>query len=239
MKIRYLKYYIFLFLLIWMYFQNNIFAQEINPDSLLIKVKQKLELIKDYKADIDIHLDVDFIKIPDKHAKMYFKHPDKVRFTSDEFIMLPKRGIGISTRKLLVDDYLALYSGQEEINSKTHAVIKVIPKGDKSDIVLSTLWINTDNVLISKMENTTRNSGSYLIHLVYGNPEIELPTEIKIRFMVKNLEIPLKFIGKNSTVDIDELKKEGDKEGVVTIKLNYTEINQGIEGSFFEEKGEN
>ncbi len=239
MKIRYLKYYIFLFLLIWMYFQNNIFAQEINPDSLLIKVKQKLELIKDYKADIDIHLDVDFIKIPDKHAKMYFKHPDKVRFTSDEFIMLPRRGIGISTRKLLVDDYLALYSGQEEINSKTHAVIKVIPKGDKSDIVLSTLWINTDNVLISKMENTTRNSGSYLIHLVYGNPEIELPTEIKIRFMVKNLEIPLKFIGKNSTVDIDELKKEGDKEGVVTIKLNYTEINQGIEGSFFEEKGEN
>ena len=239
MKIRYIKYYIFLFLLIWMYFQNNVFAQEINPDSLLIKVKQKLELIKDYKADIDIHLDVDFIKMPDKHAKMYFKHPDKVRFTSDEFIMLPKRGIGISTRKLLVDDYLALYSGQEEINSKAHAVIKVIPEGDKSDIVLSTLWIDTDNVLISKMENTTRNSGSYLIHLIYGNSEIELPTEIKIRFLVKNLEIPLKFIGKNSTVDIDELKKEGDKEGVVTIKLNYTEINKGIEDSFFEEEGEN
>jgi len=239
MKIRQLKYYTFLLLLIWMHLQNNVYAQEINPDSLLIKVKQKLELIKDYKADIDIHLDVDFIKMPDKHAKMYFKHPDKVRFTSDEFIMLPKRGVGISIRKLLVDDYLALYSGQEEINGKAHIVVKVIPEGNKSDIVLSTLWIDTDNALISKMENTTRNSGSYLIYLLYGDPEVELPTEIKISFQVKNLEIPLKFIGKNSTVDIDELKKEGNKEGVVIIKLNYTEINQGIEDLFFEEEGRN
>ena len=134
MKIRYLKYYNFLFLLIWMHPQNSVFAQEINPDSLLIKVKQKLELIKDYKADIDIHLDVDFIRMPDKHAKMYFKHPDKVRFTSDEFIMLPKSGIGISLRNLLAVDFLAVYSSQEEINGKAHVVVKVMPERNKSDI---------------------------------------------------------------------------------------------------------
>ena len=237
MKIRYIKYYILFLLLIWMHSQSNIFAQEINPDSLLIKVKQKLELIKDYKADIDIHLDVDFIKMPDKHAKMYFKHPDKVRFTSDEFIMLPKRGIGISLRKLLSGNYIAVYSGQEEINGKPHVVVKVIPESKKSDIVLSTLWIDTENARISKMENTTRDTGSYMIYLKYGDHEVELPTEIKISFRVKNLEIPLKFIGKNSTVDIDELQKDGDKKGIVIIKLNYYEINRGIKETFFDGEG--
>ena len=237
MKIRYIKYYILFLLLIWMHSQSNIFAQEINPDSLLIKVKQKLELIKDYKADIDIHLDVDFIKMPDKHAKMYFKHPDKVRFTSDEFIMLPKRGIGISLRKLLSGNYIAVYSGQEEINGKPHVVVKVIPESKKSDIVLSTLWIDTENARISKMENTTRDTGSYMIYLMYGDHEVELPTEIKISFRVKNLEIPLKFIGKNSTVDIDELQKDGDKKGIVIIKLNYYEINRGIKETFFDGEG--
>jgi len=231
-----IQYHILLYLLILAHFQNNISAQEINPDSLLLRVKHKLELIKDYKADVEIHLDVDFIKMPDKHAKMYFKHPDKVRFTSDEFIMLPKRGIGISTRKILKGDYLAVYSGQEEIDGKTHAVVKIIPEGNKSDIVLSTLWIDIDNALISKMENTTRNSGSYLIILRYTDPGVELPTEITISFRVKSLKIPLKFIGKNSTVDKDELKKDGPKEGTVTVKLKYFDINKGIEDSFFEEE---
>ena len=87
------------------------------------------------------------------------------------------------------------------------------------------------------MENTTRNTGSYMIYLKYGDPEVELPTEIKISFRVKNLEIPLKFIGKNSTVDIDELQKEGDKEGIVIIKLNYYEINRGIKETIFDEEG--
>ena len=236
MRIQYLKYHTLLFLLIWMHFNNNIFAREINPDSLLLKVKQKLEIIKDYKADVEIHLDVDFIKMPDKHAKMYFKHPDKVRFISDEFIMLPKRGIGISTRNILEDDYIAVYGGQEKVNGRMQAVIKIIPKGNKSDIVLSTMWIDPDNALVSKVENTTRNNGSYLIQLKYTNSEFELPTEIKISFRVKNIKIPLKFIGKNSTVDKDELKKEGTKEGTVSIKLSYFDINKGIEDSFFEEE---
>lgn len=215
---------------------NNAYGQKINPDSLILKVKQKLELIKDYKADIEIHLDVDFIKMPDKHAKMFFKQPDKVRFISDEFIMLPKRGIGVSTRNVLKDDYLALFSGEERINGKAHAIVKIIPEGNKSDLVLSTLWINTENALVSKVENTTRDNGSYLIYLGYSDPGVELPTEIKISFRVKNLKIPLKFIGKNSTVDKDKLKMDGNKEGSVSIKLRYFDINKGIEDSFFEEE---
>ncbi len=236
MKFQYLKYQVLVFLLMWIHFQNNAFAQEINPDSLLLKLRQKLELIKDYKADIEIHLDVDFIKMPDKKAKMYYKQPDKLRFISDEFIMLPKRGMGISTRNILKDKYFAVVAGQEIIDGKTHAIVKIIPEGNKSDIVLSTLWIDTDKALVIKVENTTRNSGSYLIQLKYNDPELELPTEIKISFRVKNLKIPLKFIGKNSTIDKNELKKEGTKEGTVSLKLSYFDINKGIEDSFFEEE---
>ena len=128
MKFKSLKYYSILLLLIWICFQNNALARVINPDSLLLKVKEKLEVIKDYKADIVISLDVDFIKMPDKNAKMYFKYPDKVRFTSDEFFMLPKNGFGMSVQKILKNDYLAVYSGIEEIDNHPHYVIKIILK---------------------------------------------------------------------------------------------------------------
>ena len=235
MKIRFLKIHIIFLYLIWICTPNNVFAQEVNPDSVLLKVKQKLELIKDYKADIEISLDVDFIKMPDKHAKMYFKHPDKVRFTSDEFIMLPKSGIGFSVRKILKDGYIAVFGGLEEINSKPHYVIKIIPESRRSDIVLSTLWINIGNSLISKMENTTRDNGSYIISFDYNDPVVELPTEIEISFRVENLKIPLKFIGKNTVVDKDEFNDGGTKQGSVFIKFTYYEVNQGIEDSFFDE----
>ncbi|NOX47423.1 MAG: hypothetical protein GXO89_10655 [Chlorobi bacterium] len=232
------KHYALLLLVVWMPFQKEASAQETNPDTLLLRVKQKLEIIKDYKADMEIHLDVGFIKMPDKHAKMYFKEPNKVRFTSDEFIMLPKRGVGISTRKILRGAYLAVYSGKEDINGKENVMIKVIPEGNKSDIVLSTLWIDPENALVNKMENTTRDNGSYLIHLKYADPEVDLPTEIKIAFRVKDMKIPLRFLGRNSSVDKDELKKDGPKEGIVTVKLKYFDINKGIEDSFFEEEGD-
>ncbi len=232
-----IQYHILLFLMISVCLQNNVTAQEINPDSILLKVKEKLEIVKDYKADIEIHLDVDFIKMPDKKAKMYFKQPDKLKFTSDEFIMLPKGGVGISVRKILKEEYLAVYSGQEEINGKLHLVIKIIPESRKSDIVLSTLWIGANNYLISKMENTSRNNGSYIVYLNYNDPEIELPTEIEISFQVENLKIPLRFIGKNPKIDKDKLKEEGTKEGSIFIVLTYYGINEGIKDSFFDEDG--
>lgn len=232
-----IQYHILLFLMISVCLQNNVTAQEINPDSILLKVKEKLEIVKDYKADIEIHLDVDFIKMPDKKAKMYFKQPDKLKFTSDEFIMLPKGGVGISVRKILKEEYLAVYSGQEEINGKLHLVIKIIPESRKSDIVLSTLWIGANNYLISKMENTSRNNGSYIVYLNYNDPEIELPTEIEISFQVENLKIPLRFIGKNPKIDKDKLKEEGTKEGSIFIALTYYGINEGIKDSFFDEDG--
>jgi hypothetical protein len=218
-----------------MYSAGNAFAQEVNPDSLLLKVKQKLEIVKDYKADIVINLDVDFINMPEKHAKMYFKHPDKVRFISDEFFMLPKRGIGFSARKILKDGYIAVFSGLEEIDGKPHYVIKIIPTNKSSEIVLSTLWINAGKSLISKMENTTRNNGSYIVSFNYNDRGIDLPTEIEISFQVENLKIPLKFIGKNTVVNKDELKKEGMKQGSVFIKFTYYEVNQGIDDLFFDE----
>ncbi len=232
-----IQYHILLFLMISVCLQSNVTAQEINPDSILLKVKEKLEIVKDYKADIEIHLDVYFIKMPDKKAKMYFKQPDKLKFTSDEFIMLPKGGVGISVRKILKEDYLAVNSGQEKINGKPHIVVKIIPESRKSDIVLSTLWIGANNYLISKMENTSRNNGSYIVYLNYNDPEIELPTEIEISFQVENLKIPLRFIGKNPKIDKDKLKEEGTKEGSIFIALTYYGINEGIKDSFFDEEG--
>ena len=74
-------------------FVQDMHGQERDPYLILDSLKTRLDGIEDYSAEIEIEVDVDFINMPKKHATIYFKQPDRIRFRSKEFIMLPKRGL--------------------------------------------------------------------------------------------------------------------------------------------------
>ena len=49
------------------------FSQSKNPDSILDRVKEEFNKIDDYSVDVKIKVDVDFLKMPDREAKIFFK----------------------------------------------------------------------------------------------------------------------------------------------------------------------
>jgi hypothetical protein len=174
--------------------------------------------------------------MPIKRAVMYYKHPRMIKFESDEFIMLPQKGLDFSLRKFLDKDFTAILTGSEDINQRRHYIIKVIPTKTRSDIVLSTLWLDTEWLVISKVENNTRSEGSYTIDFTYTATSDVLPSEIKITFEVGHFNIPLKFIGKPIEIDEKKIKRGEIKTGVVYLRFSDYKVNMGLDDEFFEDE---
>ncbi len=78
-----------------------IIPQKKDPDQILQKVVANFEKIKDYEVDVNIKVDVEFLKVPESNAKIFFKQPDKIALKSEGFAMLPKNGFNFSPASLL------------------------------------------------------------------------------------------------------------------------------------------
>jgi len=213
----------------------NLCAQEKNPYDIIDTMKIKLEQVYDYSADLEIEVDVDFINIPVKHARIYYKKPDKIKIRSDEFFMLPKRGLKNRMTEILEEPFTAIYLDQEIIREELHHVIRVVPMGRKPDIILATWWINCNSLLISRSESNTRNDGSYLVDLFYDDPGINLPTEMIFTFEIEKLKLPLKFIGKSAGMEMDKSKMAKPQKGKVIVKFTNYQVNTNLQDILFDD----
>lgn len=224
---------IFLFLLIPLMYSM---PQTKNPEIILKNVKAKFEKIKDYQADVVVKLDMEAVKVPDTKAKVYFKNPNKYKIESDGFAMLPKQGINFSPVQLLQGDYTSVYVRSETIDGQLYDVVKIIPNNDTTDIILSTMWINSSKSVIHKVETSTKKGGTVQIDFEYDPKFIPLPIELKFSFNAGEVRLP----SQNQLNKNDEKKNRisGVRriKGTVLMKYSNYKINTGLSDSFFEEK---
>ena len=211
----------------------TLISQDADPNEIIDNLKVQLEKVNDYSADIEIEVDVSFINMPVKHATIFYKSPDKLKFKSDEFFMLPKRGINNRFNKILEEEYTAIYAGSEILNNEEHHIVKIIPLGKKPEIIMATWWVNAEKNLISKSESNTRNEGTYVVEFIYNDPGITLPTVMIFSFEIENLNLPLKFIGKTAGMEFDKTKAEGRQTGKVFIRFSNYVINSNLGDELF------
>jgi outer membrane lipoprotein-sorting protein len=212
------------------------FSQNKDPEIMLERVKEEFKKIENYKADITVKVDIPFIKMPERKATLYFKQPDKIHIESEGFAMLPKEGIKFSPISLFETEHTSFYEREEKIGNINVAVVKVIPLNDKSDLVLSTLWIDPVKNLILKVESSRKPTGTFIIEFDYT--EIEkghhLPETIEFTFSID----PSMFHSrKPAEMKPDENKGLDDsskvKTGKVFIYYSNYEVNQEIPDSLF------
>jgi outer membrane lipoprotein-sorting protein len=224
---------IFIFILI---INGFLFSQSKDPDLLLKKVKEEFSKVKNYQVDVNIKVDVDFIKVPETKAKIYFKQPDKIHFDAEGFAMLPKEGINFSPLSFLKKNYTSIYEKEENIDGNPVSVIKVIPSSEKGDIVLTTLWIDQVENIIRKVESTTKSNGTFTIELKYedGKREFYLPKAMIFSFNIDKMNLPKAF---NSDTETETKKNLGKTTtGKVFITYSNYIINKGIPDNMFEKK---
>lgn len=209
-------------------------AQDMMP--LIKKVKAKLDLVNDYTATGTMKTDVAFIKAPMGKVTVYYKKPSKFKLKKDGGIsILPKGGISVNMSNVLSEkDFVAIPAGKQMVGSFMTTVVKLIPTSEKSDIILSTLYIDETDHVIRKAMTTTKENGTYEIEMSYGKYlAYGLPSKMTFSFNAKDYKLP-----KGITMefgDEDKPKKEELKNKKGKVEITYTSyvINKGIPDNVF------
>lgn len=163
-------------------------------DVLLRELRAKMARAKSYTAQLNIKVDVPFMRVPDMTATLKHTAPDKTTIDAPGFAMLPKDGVDLGALKLLSKDFTAIDMGVENSMRK----IKVLPSDESSDIVVATIWVDTTAMVARKVVSTTKKAGTVTIELSYDNAKARsyaLPSFTKISMEMDPLKIPKSISG--------------------------------------------
>jgi outer membrane lipoprotein-sorting protein len=210
------------------------FGQSKDPNILIKDVKDNFKKVKDYSADVDVKVEVSFLKVPEMKAKIYFKQPDKIHIESTGFAMLPKDGLYTSPLSLLNGDFTAIYVKDEFFEGHNTSVVKIIPLNDKGDVILSTLWIDQNTNIIRKVESTTKTNGTFTIVLKYGNIQYPLPESIEFTFNTGRLKLSRNPMMEENNEN--KPKSPDSTTGKVFLSYSNYVVNKGIPDSVFLKK---
>jgi outer membrane lipoprotein-sorting protein len=215
-----------------------LYAEGNDARKILDRVKTEFLKVKDYEVQVKVKIDVEFVKVPETNATIFFKQPDKFKVNSDKFAMLPRQGFNFSPASFLQGDYTAIIEKEESLEHNPCYVIKVIPVGGTNDIVLSTLWIDKTYYSIRKIEVSTRNSGIQTILLDYDVSFIKqypLPSSMLFLFDLSKINFQRGHVDEMNDDGAKQKKKKMAK-GMVNIYYSNYKVNSGLSDSIFESK---
>jgi hypothetical protein len=195
-------------------------AQQIDPD--LLRIKKRMDSVKQFSASLILDLDVPFIQMPTKTANITYAKGKKMMFTSKDFVMLPKRGLDFSLSEIFKYPFITVDRGIEKRNGRSLKVINIIPTTNQSDLALATLYMDTKAVRVVLSEINTRKEGSYTLLMNYALLKDILPNYVEATFAIEKLKIPLNFMGKGTNIDRKKMRSMETKTGKIKMQIrNY------------------
>ena len=208
-------------------------------NTLVKKVSDRIDLVNDYEASGKMKTDVTFLKVPESSVKVYFKKPNRLKIKNEKGLsFVPKGAVSINLSSILNGNkYSIIDAGTDKIGNTQVRVVKLLPEDDNGEVVLSTLYIDENNLVIKRAKTTTRENGSYQLEMTYGKYiAYGLPDKINFTFNTKDYKLP-----KGVTFDFDDgtavRKTAGDdakkNKGMAEITFDSYTINKGVANSVF------
>jgi hypothetical protein len=202
---------------------TSVFAQYPDVQLLLDSAANRLSGISSYSVEATFDVDIDFLNMPVKTARITYEAPDKLNIDADGLLLVPRVGMRPFLRRFNNDNFVPLYIGEEKLKGMDCHVVKLIPLKQKGQVVLATVWIRQHDFLVGRWETFTKRAGRIQMDLEYHG-EV-LPSMMIVKFEVSGMNIPLKYFG--NEVELDKtLVKEGEElSGTITIRFNRYRIN--------------
>jgi outer membrane lipoprotein-sorting protein len=147
---------------------------------------------------------------------------------------LPKGGVSVNIGSLLGDREYDMIPGKDiMVGGVQTKVVKLLPKNENGDVVLTTIYIDEARLLVRKATVTTKENGSYEVELDYGSyAEWGLPDKVVFSFNTKDYKLP-----KGITFEYEKggTKKPlpANNKGKVEIRYSSYSINKGIDDKIF------
>ncbi len=217
----------------------TVVSQAQTAEELINNVRAKLNKVDDYEAKEKMKTNVVFIKAPIATIKVYFKKPNKMRINNESGIsFIPKGSVNINLNNLFLNNssFDIIDVGKEA--STGLRIIKLLPKEDTAEVVLSTLYIDEKQFLIRRSKTTTKDNGTYELEMVYGKySEYGLADKVVFSFNTKDYKLPkgvtFDYDDGNAKQKQEQAEKLKNKKGRVEITYSNYIINKGVPDSVF------
>jgi outer membrane lipoprotein-sorting protein len=221
---------------------NTTFSQKpseaLNADTILARVVKGFAEVHDFVATIDAEVKMDRVQVPKMHATMDFKRPDKVHFTSQGFLFVPRDGITMNPA-VLSQRYDASFIGTDTIEGLKLFKLQLAAKEKKTKLRQMYAWIDPVHWTIAKIETIPYEGRT-------------LSTVFDYEFLQEKFWLPSKMIvtfgstmeGGRAADDsisqpadqFNQMQRGMPRNGSVTILYSNYTVNAGLDDSVFEEK---
>ena len=201
---------------------SNLQAQAIDPD--IIRIQKRTDTIIKFSAEVKIDVDISFINIPAKSARIEYAKNEDTKVFSEDFVLIPKKGLDVSLYQLFKDPFITVDRGTEIRDLKEYRLVNIIPTNRKADFSIATVIIDSDNSRIIEYEINTKKDGSYIVKMNYDKATSILPSKIEVVFEIERIRIPLKYMGKDVQVNKEKYKSNDPKTGTIFLSFNYTDL---------------
>jgi outer membrane lipoprotein-sorting protein len=203
-------------------------------EEILKGVIDKIDLVEDYQADVQIKAAIPFIKVPIAKATIYFKQKDKFKVESKGIAILPKQGMSDLTGFLSNEKkYSAVLGEAKTINEHKTRLISILPTDENSEIILAKVYISTSEDLIYRTVLTTKSSGTVSIDYEYNlNKKYGLPNKMTFTVDIKKFKMPKSVASDIRNNEKKKKYKENEKGTIVLTFSNYL-VNKGISDEVF------
>ncbi len=206
-------------------------------EELMKKIKEKLDKVNDYEASGQMKMNVPFIKAPVSSIKLYYKKPDKLKINNESGIsLIPKGAMNINIGTMIANMAACDIIDAGKDDKTGLRIIKLLPKDENANIVLSALYIDEKQVLVKKAKTTTKENGTHELEMTYGKyTAYGLADKVIFTFNTKEYKLP-----KGVAFDYDDGKKQtkpqngGDAKGTVEISYSEYIINKGVPDKMFQ-----
>jgi outer membrane lipoprotein-sorting protein len=203
-------------------------------EEILKGVIDKIDLVEDYQADVQIKAAIPFIKVPIAKATIYFKQKDKFKVESKGIAILPKQGMSDLTGFLSNEKkYSAVLGEAKTITEHKTRWFSILPTDENSEIILAKVYISTSEDLIYRTVLTTKSSGTVSIDYEYNlNKKYGLPNKMTFTVDIKKFKMP-KSVASDIRNNEKQKKYKDNEKGTIVLTFSNYLVNKGISDDVF------
>jgi outer membrane lipoprotein-sorting protein len=207
-------------------------------DSLLSKAVEAFGDVSDFSVTIDAEVNMEQVQVPNMHATMYFKKPDKIHFDSKGFLFVPRDGIMLNPA-VLSDRYNASLVQSEMTQGRMVYKLQLAAKETKTKLRQMYVWLESVNWTILRIETIPYEGRTLTMDFSYELVQEKFWLPSKIVFSLGSTgerEKSSEILDSQQGGQFGNVQRSLPRNGSVTIVYSDYKVNTGIDDSLFEKK---
>jgi hypothetical protein len=197
-------------------------TQEVDAD--LLSAKERLDSVMSFEADLNLTIDISFVNMPSKSAHLTYQKGKPTDLSSEDFILIPKRGLDFSLAEIFKYPFITIDRGFGQYSGRSCKLLNIIPTDNKADFSIASIALDTMTHQVMFSEINTKKDGTYQVLMTYKDDQPFVPAVIEVSFEIERIRIPLQYMGKEIEVDKAQVRAEDLKKGRIILEIEVNDL---------------